>query len=312
MSPPIRSTAREMSAAVRVVVPLNSRCSRKWLTPESSAGSSREPTEIHAPIATERAPGTRSMAIVSPLSRQVIDSCMDDSRSGRLRTAWSRRTARSGSAVAAPSAVTAAAATVPAATGVALPAAFTRAEIADLIAQLLVEAVLERHVDDLAVAATRRVVVTDRGQADLPLVVDLVHADLELLAEREDVLDGVDPPSPAELGDVHQPVTPGEDVDERAELRDVHDAARVQGPELGLGRVDDGEDRRLRLLHPPRLDGADRDDALCTVVIDADVGAGLGLDGVDHLALRADHLADLVDRDRDGGDLRRGGRHLGA
>ena len=42
-SPPTRSTEREISCEVRVGVPLNSRCSRKWLTPLSSAGSSREP-----------------------------------------------------------------------------------------------------------------------------------------------------------------------------------------------------------------------------------------------------------------------------
>ena len=112
----------------------------------------------------------------------------------------------------------------------------------------------------------------------------------------------------AELGDVHQAVAAGEDVDERTELRDVHDAAVVDLAELGLGRVDDGEDRGLRLLHPPRLDGADRDDALGAVVVDADVGAGLGLDGVDDLALGPDDLADLVDRDVDRRDLRCGRR----
>ncbi len=68
MSPPTRSTAREMSVAVRVGVPLNSRCSRKWLTPESFAGSSREPTATQTPIATDRAPGTQSVAMVRPLA----------------------------------------------------------------------------------------------------------------------------------------------------------------------------------------------------------------------------------------------------
>ena len=134
-------------------------------------------------------------------------------------------------------------------------------------------------------------------EADLALVVDLVDADLELLAERQDVLDGVDPPAAAELGDVHEAVAPGKDVDERTELGDVHHPTRVDLAQLGLGRIDDGEDGRLGLLHPPALDRADRDDALGAVVVDVDVGAGLGLDRVDHLALGADHLADLVDRD---------------
>ena len=57
-----------MSVAERVGVPLNSRCSRKWLTPDSAAGSSREPTPTQTPIATDRAPGTRSVAMVKPLA----------------------------------------------------------------------------------------------------------------------------------------------------------------------------------------------------------------------------------------------------
>ena len=57
---------------MRVAVPLNSRCSRKWLTPLSSAGSSREPTPTQTPAATDSAPGTRSVATVRPESSWVI------------------------------------------------------------------------------------------------------------------------------------------------------------------------------------------------------------------------------------------------
>ena len=53
--------------------------------------------------------------------------------------------------------------------------------------------------------------------------------------------------------------------------------------------------------------GADVDRA---VVLDGDLGAGLVLDLVDHLALGADDLADLVDRDLDRDDPRRVRRHL--
>ena len=60
--------------AVRVGVPLNSRCSRKWLTPASAGGSSREPTATQTPIATDRAPGTRSVATVKPLASSVMCS----------------------------------------------------------------------------------------------------------------------------------------------------------------------------------------------------------------------------------------------
>ena len=60
------------------------------------------------------------------------------------------------------------------------------------------------------------------------------------------------------------------------------------------------------------LDRADGDGADHAVVVDGDVGAGLGLDGVDDLALRPDDLADLVDRDLEADDLRSGLADLGA
>ena len=53
--------------------------------------------------------------------------------------------------------------------------------------------------------------------------------------------------------------------------------------------------------------GADVDRA---VVLDGDLGAGVLLDRVDHLALGADDLADLVHRDLDRDDPRRLGAHL--
>ena len=81
-----------------------------------------------------------------------------------------------------------------------------------------------------------------RGEADLALLVDLLDRHLDLLAEREHVLDGVDPLAAAQLGDVHQAVTAREDVDEGAELGDVDDAAVVGGADVGLRRVDDRQD----------------------------------------------------------------------
>src|SRR6266508_2552897 len=209
------------------------------------------------------------------------------------------------------------------------------AEIAQLAAQFGVEGLLERHVQHVARGCGRaglgrgrtcadrsgngtftlRWTVTGRGrsvaggrEADLALVVDLLDPDLDLLTEAEHVFDGIDATPATELGDVDEPVTAREDVDERPELRDVDDAALVDLAELGLGRVDDGEDGGLGLLHSPRLDGADGDDTLHAVVVDADVSAGLGLDRVDDLALGSNDLADLVDRDVDRRDLRgRGG-----
>ena len=59
---------RDAPAPSASSVPLNSRCSRKWLTPLSSAGSSREPTPTQTPVATDNVPGTCSVATVRPES----------------------------------------------------------------------------------------------------------------------------------------------------------------------------------------------------------------------------------------------------
>ena len=64
--------------------------------------------------------------------------------------------------------------------------------------------------------------------------------------------------------------------------------------DLGHLRVGDGVDHRASRLGRRAVGRTDVDGA---VVLDRDVGAGLVLDLVDHLALRADDLADLVDRD---------------
>ena len=71
--------------------------------------------------------------------------------------------------------------------------------------------------------------------------------------------------------------------------------------DLGHVRVGDRVDRRPRGLGRRAVGGADVDRA---VVLDRDVGAGLLLDLVDHLALRPDDLADLVDRDLHRDDAR--------
>ena len=65
-SPPTASNASAMSLALRVFVPLNSRCSRKWLDPLIGGGSSREPASAQNPSATERTPGMRSVMTRRP------------------------------------------------------------------------------------------------------------------------------------------------------------------------------------------------------------------------------------------------------
>ena len=106
-----------------------------------------------------------------------------------------------------------------------------------------------------------------------------------------------------------QAVAAREDVDERTELGDVHDPAGVDLAELGRRRVEDQLDLRAWPLRPRRR----RSEPIVTmpthaVVVDRDVGAGLLLDRVDDLALGPDDLADLVDRDLEADDLRRGRR----
>src|SRR5437588_760912 len=80
------------------------------------------------------------------------------------------------------------------------------------------------------------VVATDGAERHLAARVDVVHPDLELVAQVDHVLDPVDAAPAAELGDVDEAVTPREDVDERAELGHVHHPAGVGLTDLGLGR----------------------------------------------------------------------------
>ena len=103
---------------------------------------------------------------------------------------------------------------------------------------------------------------------------------------------------------MHQAIASRQDADEGAELGDVHHPAVIHRSHLGGGRVHDQHDLTLRLGHLGTVRRGDRHDADHAVVVDADVGAGLGLDGVDHLALRADDLTDLLHRDLERIDLR--------
>src|SRR5690606_13539344 len=234
-----------------------------------------------------------------------------------------RRAGRSADVVGSAATVAATAATL--ATTAPATVGRSRAEVAELLADLGVEGLLEG--DRLAGRAVRPgiggLAVTvagggalgdlDRGgeaQADLAVRVDVVDLHLHLVAELEHVLHLVDPLAATDLADVEQAVAAGEDVHEGAELGDVHHAARVGLAHLGGGRVEDQLDLPLGLLDGGLVDAADRDRADHAVVVDGDVGAGLGLDGVDDLALRPDDLADLVDRDLEADDLRGGLAHL--
>jgi len=63
------SSSRFTSAALRPAVPLNTMCSRKWLTPETSSHSSRAPVFTKNAYAAEYACGFTSATISRPFPR---------------------------------------------------------------------------------------------------------------------------------------------------------------------------------------------------------------------------------------------------
>src|SRR5271166_1470599 len=134
----------------------------------------------------------------------------------------------------------------------------------------------------------------DRDKRQLAAVVHLADLDLDLVADVHHVVDVLDPLAAvqlADLGDVQQAVLARQQRHERAERGGLHHRAEEALPDLGHVRVGDGVDRgpgRLgrRAVRGPDVDGA--------IVLDGDLGAGVVLDRVDHLALRADDLADLI------------------
>ena len=103
---------------------------------------------------------------------------------------------------------------------------------------------------------------------------------------------------------MHETVATREDVDERAELCDVHHATGVSGAKFRRRRVDDVEDACLCIFDLRRIWRTDGHDADSTVVVDCDVCTSLLLNRVDDLALRADDLTDLVERNGERHDLR--------
>ena len=227
------------------------------------------------------------------------------------------------------------------------PRLLGRAEVAELLAGLVVPGVLERHGLGGRRLAGRRVArrprsprstavaAVARGRRPPPpppppalVAVSSPTSDSESLPLRgrcrrrctstssprsKHVLDPVDALAAAELGDVEQAVAAREDVDERTELGDVHDPARCRSAPtsaVGGSRISSIWRSASSTASPsvePMRHRADH-----AVVVDGDVGAGLLLDRVDDLALGPDDLADLVDRDLEADDLRCGRADLGA
>ncbi len=137
------------------------------------------------------------------------------------------------------------------------------------------------------------------AELDLAAVVEAENLDLDLVADLDDVGDLADALR-RQLADVDEAVARSEEVHEGAEIDDLDDLAVVDDAELRLGDdAADPVDRRLRGI------GVDRRDLDRAVILDIDLGAGHLADLADDLAARADHFADLVLRDGDGGDARR-------
>src|SRR5437762_5557179 len=81
-----------MASAVRVSVPLKTRCSMRWDMPRRPSGSCREPLSTHTPTATDRTCSIRSVTTRMPLGRMLFryPSLTGDrlSGAGRIRRLW--------------------------------------------------------------------------------------------------------------------------------------------------------------------------------------------------------------------------------
>ena len=94
---------------------------------------------------------------------------------------------------------------------------------------------------------------------------------------------------------MEKPLRPGHDLDEGAEVDDLLDLAQVDAADLGL--LADPLDDVDGLLDHLGVGSEEHDAA---IVLDVHLDARLLLDAADHLAARADDLADLLGPDPDG------------
>ena len=106
---------------------------------------------------------------------------------------------------------------------------------------------------------------------------------------------------------MQQAVFAGQQRHERTERGDLDDGSEELLADLGVGGVGNGVH-----LSTSRLSrgSVDRTDVHGAVFLDRDVGSGLVLNGVDRLALGADQLTNLVDRNLNADHARCRGGHL--
>ena len=144
--------------------------------------------------------------------------------------------------------------------------------------------------------------VLGEAQADAAaLAVDLDHADRDLVALVEDLLDRPDALAGRDVGDVQQAVGALGELDERAERGGLDDLrARELVADLDLlGHRADALGERVALGAGLRVH------ADVALVVDVDLRLVLVLERADRLAALADQQADLVRVDLDRRDARR-------
>ena len=230
-------------------MPLNSRCSRKCEQPCRVGVSSREPTPTQTPMLAERTPAICSVTTRRPPGRTVRRTrevtCPAPSRS-RLQGAGAPTAGRQRLRP------------------VSRPAV-------ELLAGC--RSVGRSRVARPSSAPSAARGLLDHGdQRQLAAVVDLGDLDLDLLADRDDVLDVLDALAAgqgAQLADVQQAVLAGEQRDERTEVGRLHDRAEVALADLGHRRVGDRVDGGPGGLGGLAVGGTDVDRA---VVLDATAG----------------------------------------
>ena len=131
--------------------------------------------------------------------------------------------------------------------------------------------------------------VVGEAQADAAaLAVDLDHADVDLVALVEHVLDRLDALAGRDVGDVQQAVGALGELDERAERRRLDDLAGELVADLDLlHHRPDALDERVAELAVGRVDQH------LAVVVDVDLRLELLGQAADRLAALADQQADL-------------------
>src|SRR4051794_38424143 len=174
-----------MSRALRRAVPLNSRCSRKWVAPWYPSASSRLPTPTQQPSVAERTPGVLSVSTRTPPGRTV------------------RRTS-------APPVSPATVVVVPRVSGSGTPGTSdARDGVGGRRVGGLARSVRVRALGSSAGRSVLALLRDHGAEAELATRVDLLELDLHLLPHRQHVVHAVDALATdqlADLGDVQQAV----------------------------------------------------------------------------------------------------------